>query len=74
MTNYVYAVCDQDCHNQLKTVSARSLKDAQERIIEEFRDELEIDKEFDNWHEFVQWMSDEYFIDITPTIQDVETL
>jgi hypothetical protein len=54
-------------------MSARSLKDAQEKIIERFRDDLELDEEFDNWHEFIESMS-EYDIDITPTIQDIETL
>lgn len=73
MTTYIYAVCDQDCHNQIRTVNARSLKDAQEKIIEIFRDYLELDEEFDNWHEFIESMS-EYDIDITPTIQDIETL
>jgi hypothetical protein len=74
MTTYIYAVCDQDCHNQIRTVSARSLKDAQEKIIERFRDDLELDEEFDNWHEFIEFMSDEFDIDITLTIQDIETL
>ena len=74
MTTYIYAVCDQDCHNQIRTVSARSLKDAQEKIIEIFRDYLELDEEFDNWHEFIEFMSDEFDIDITLTIQDIETL
>lgn len=74
MTTYIYAVCDQDCHNQIRTISAMSLKDAQEKIIEKYRDDLELDKEFDNWKEFVTYMSNELAIDITPTIQDVETL
>ena len=74
MTTYIYAVCDQDCHNQIRTVNARSLKDAQEKIIEKFRDDLELDEEFDNWHEFIEFMSDEFDIDITLTIQDIETL
>lgn len=74
MTTYIYAVCDQDSHNQIRTISARSLKDAQEKIIEKFRDDLELDEEFDNWHEFIEFMSDEFDIDITLTIQDIETL
>lgn len=74
MTTYIYAVCDQDCHNQIRTVSARSLKDAQEKIIERFRDDLELDEEFDNWNEFIKSISNEFAIDITPTIQDIETL
>jgi len=74
MTTYVYAACDQDCHNQIKTVSAGSQKDAHEKIIENYRDSLEIDEEFDNWFVFVDYLSDYYGIDLTPTIQDIETL
>lgn len=71
MTTYIYAVCDQ--HNQIRTISARSLKDAQEKIIEKFRDDLELDEEFDNWAEFLDFM-DDHEIYITANIQDVETL
>ena len=74
MTTYVYAVCDASCHNHIKTISARSQKDAQEKIIEHYRDELELDEEFDNWYEFLNFMANKHGIDITPTVQDVETL
>jgi hypothetical protein len=74
MTTYIYAVCDQECYNHIRTISARSLKDAQEKIIEKFRDDLELDEEFDNWHEFIDFMSNKHGIDITSTIQDIETL
>lgn len=73
MTTYVYAVCDEKCHNQVKTVSARSQKDAHEKIIEHYRDSLELDEEFDNWFEFLDFMAD-HDIFITPTVQDLETL
>jgi len=73
MTTYVYAVCDENCHNHIKTISARSQKDAQEKIIEHYRDELELDEEFDNWYEFLDFMAD-HDIFITLTVQDVETL
>ncbi len=73
MTTYIYAVCDQDCHNQIRTISARSLKDAQEKIIEKFRDYLELDEEFANWAEFLDFMDDNE-IYISANIQDVETL
>lgn len=73
MTTYVYAVCDENCHNHMKTISARSQKDAQEKIIEHYRDELELDEEFDNWYEFLDFMADHDIL-ITPTVQDVETL
>jgi len=73
MTTYVYAVCDENCHNHIRTISARSQKDAQEKIIEHYRDELELDEEFDNWYEFLDFMAD-HDIFITLTVQDVETL
>ena len=74
MTTYIYAICDQDCHNQIKTMNARSLKDAQDKIIEKYRDALELDEEFDNWLNFVKYLSDYHGLDITPTLQDIETL
>lgn len=72
MTTYIYAVCD-DTHNQIKTVSAMSLNDAQGRIIEKFRDYLEIDKEYDNWKEFIKDMGD-HDIYVTPNIKVLEEL
>jgi hypothetical protein len=57
----------------VKTVSARSQKDAHEKIIEHYRDSLELDEEFDNWFEFLDFMAD-HDIFITPTVQDLETL
>lgn len=74
MTTYVYAVCDPDCHNEIRTISASSLKDAQEKIIEKFRDDMELEEEFDSWNNFINDMSDYYCIDITHNIQDLETL
>lgn len=73
MTTYVYAVCDENCHNHIKTISARSQKDAQEKIIEHYRDKLELDEEFNNWFEFLDFMTN-HDIFITPTVQDIETL
>lgn len=72
MTTYIYAVCD-DAHNQIKTVSAMSLNNAQEKIIEKYRDCLEIDEEYDNWKEFIEDMKD-YDLYITPNIKVLEEL
>jgi len=72
MTTYIYAVCD-DTYNQIKTISAMSLNDAQGRIIEKFRDYLEIDEEYDNWKEFIEDMED-HEIYITPNIKVLEEL
>lgn len=72
MTTYVYAVCD-DSGNHLKTVNAVSLSAAKEKIIERFRDLFEIDEEFYNWNDFLQYMEDHEII-ISKYIQDSETL
>ncbi len=72
MTTYIYAACDYG-RNQIKTVSATSLSNAQERIIEKYRDYLEIDAEYDNWKEFIEDMED-YDIYITPNIKVLEEL
>lgn len=73
MTTYIYAVCDYDGHNQIKTVNAASLNSAQEKIIEKYRDYLEIDEEYDNWKEFIEDMQD-HEIYITPNIKVLEEL
>jgi len=72
MTTYIYAVCD-DTHNQIKTVSATSLNNAQEKIIEKCRDYLEIDEEYDTWMEFIRDMEN-YNLYITPNIKVLEEL
>jgi len=72
MTTYIYAVCD-NAHNQIKTVSATSLNNAQEKIIEKYRDYLEIDEEYDTWMEFIGDMEN-YDIYITPNIKVLEEL
>lgn len=72
MTTYIYAVCNYG-HNQIKTVNATSLNNAQEKIIEKYRDQLEIDEEYDNWREFIEDMKD-FEIYITPNIKVPEEL
>ena len=72
MTTYIYAVCEYG-HNQIKTISATSLNNAQEKIIEKYRDYLEIDEEYDNWKEFMEDMGDRE-IYITPNIKVLEEL
>ncbi len=71
MSNYIYAVAYDD--NVIRTLSATSLRNAEERIIERFRDEYEIDKEFDNYHEFKNYMWDEHEILISSP-RDIEAL
>jgi hypothetical protein len=71
MSNYIYAeACDE---NVIRTISATSLRNAEERIIEKFRDEYEIDKEFDNYHEFKNYMWDEFEI-LVSNPRDIEAI
>jgi len=71
MSNYIYAVACDD--NVIKSISASSIRNAEDKIIERFRDEYEIDKEFNNYHEFKNYMWDEYEILISSP-RDIEAL
>lgn len=72
MSKYIYAVCV-DYENHIYTQAGASLKDAEEKIIEEYRNSYEIDEEFDNYREFCQFMSENYEVDFSE-LTDVETL
>lgn len=71
MSNYIYAVAYDD--NVIRTISASSIRNAEEKIIERCRDEYEIDEEFDNYHQFKNYMWDNYEILISNP-QDIEAL
>lgn len=71
MSNYVYAEAYDE--NIIRTISATSLRNAEERIIERFRDEYEIDKEFDNYHEFKNYMWDEFEV-LVSNPRDIEAI
>ena len=71
MSNYIYAEARDE--NVIRTISATSLRNAEERIIEKFRDEYEIDKEFDNYHEFKNYMWDEFEI-LVSNPRDIEAI
>ena len=71
MTTYVYAVCD-DNGNHIKSISAQSMESAKEKIIDIYRDKLELDEEFDTWSEFIDFMW-ERDINISYSIYDIET-
>jgi hypothetical protein len=72
MTTYIYAVCD-DSGNHLKTVNAASMQQAKEKIIDIYRNDWDIDEEFDNWMDFIDYMEDrDVFISIS--ILDVEAV
>lgn len=72
MTTYVYAVCDDD-GNHIRTINAVSMQQAKEKIIEIYRDKWELDEEFANWSEFLDFMY-EHDVYISQSVQDVETL
>ena len=71
MSNYIYAEAYDE--NVIRTISATSLRNAEERIIERFRDEYEIDKEFDNYHEFKNYMWDKFEI-LVSNPRDIEAI
>lgn len=71
MSNYIYAVAYDD--NVIRTISASSIRNAEEKIIERCRDEYEIDEEFDNYHQFKNYMWDNYEVLISNP-QDIEAL
>ena len=71
MSNYIYAeACDE---NVIRTISAASLRNAEEKIIERFRDAYEIDEEFDNYHEFKNYMWEEFRV-LVSNPRDVEAI
>lgn len=72
MTTYIYAVYDGDV-NRLKTVTAQSLKAAQEKIIEHFRDEFDIDEEFDSFKDFC-WYMEEHECVFFSELRDIDIL
>lgn len=71
MSNYIYAIAYDD--NVIKTISAGSIKNAEEKIIEKYREVYEIDEEFDNYHEFKDYMWGEFEVLISNP-QDIEAL
>lgn len=71
MSNYIYAVAYDD--NVIRTISAGSIRNAEEKIIERCREDYEIDEEFDNYHQFKNYMWDNYEVLISNP-QDVEAL
>lgn len=69
---YIYAVCS-DGNNHLRTVNACSLQNAKEKIIEQYRNDWDLDEEFDNWMDFIMFM-DEHEVYITHSLRDIEAL
>lgn len=72
MTTYIYAVCV-DGENHLRTINASSMQNAKEKIIDLYRNDWEIDEEFDNWMDFIDYM-DEHDVFISISILDAEAV
>ena len=71
MSNYVYAVAYDD--NVMRSISASSIRNAEDKIIDKFRDDYEIEKEFNNYREFKDYMWDNYEV-LVSNPQDIEAL
>lgn len=71
MSNYIYAVAYDD--NVIRSISASSIRNAEDKIIDRFRDDYEIEEEFNNYHEFKNYMWDNYEVLISSP-QDIEAL
>ena len=71
MSNYVYAVAYDD--NVMRSISPSSIRNAEDKIIDKFRDDYEIEKEFNNYREFKDYMWDNYEV-LVSNPQDIEAL
>lgn len=71
MSNYIYAIAGDE--NVIKTISASSIRNAEEKIIERYRNDFEIDEEFDNYHQFKNYLWDNYEL-IISNPQDIEAI
>lgn len=71
MSNYIYAIAGDK--NVIKTISASSIRNAEEKIIERYRNDFEIDEEFDNYHQFKNYLWDNYEL-IISNPQDIEAI
>lgn len=72
MTTYIYAVSDEHS-NHVHTIVGASLKGAQEKLIEKYRDIYEIDEEFTDYRDFKNFMIDEYEI-VFSDLTDIDIL
>jgi hypothetical protein len=65
MNKYLWAECTQDYWPTIKTCSAPSYKDAVEKIINNYGNELDDDKilsEIDDWENLREYLNDTYTI------------
>lgn len=68
MNKYVWAECPIDEWPTIKTIMANSLKDAENRIIEKYVSEFEIDEDFDSYTVFRNYLNNDYSV----ALSDVE--
>jgi hypothetical protein len=71
MSSYIYAVACDD--NVIRSISASSIRNAEDKIIDRIRDDYEIEEEFNNYHEFKDYMWDNYEV-LGSNPQDIEAL
>lgn len=73
MNTYVYAVCDES-DNHIRTINANSMQNAKDKLIDIYREHYEIDEEFDNWTDFINYMYENFNMVISQSVLDSEAL
>lgn len=72
MTKFLFPVCDDDGVNVIESVTANSIEDAKDKIIQRYFDMYD-DLESDNWEDFLVEMDAHYGV-IIGDLYDIETL
>lgn len=72
MTKFLYPVCDGDGVNTIESVTASSIEDAKDKIIQRYFDMYD-DLESDNWEDFLVEMDASYGV-LIGDLYDIETL
>lgn len=76
MNKYVYAECPVDYWPSIRTISANSLDDATEKLIEQYTNEFEDDEniaEFSDFKQLREYLNDTYSIALSD-LEDYEEL
>lgn len=72
MTKFLFPVCDCDGVNIIESVTASSIEDAKDKIIQRYLDMYD-DLESDNWEDFLVEMDASYGV-LIGDLYDIETL
>ncbi len=76
MEKYIWSECLQDYWPELKSVSAKSYKDAVEKLIMQYGNQLEDDKildTIDDWEQLREYLN-EHFNIVLSDLEDIEEL